>query len=93
MTEEEIAKRESTCNLLMDVALGQGLLVKIDRPTEERELSPSSSSSSSSLSAAFEPTLAPHPLDIKYLSLDCDLVEVAEESEVFQVSVLDSCAD
>jgi hypothetical protein len=85
-TEADLAAREATVNLLMDVAVGQGLLTKAGKngaAAVASSLSSLSSSSSLSPSASASP-LELHALDQKAQSLECDLVAVAKDSEVFR---------
>ena len=80
-TKAEVAHLEETVNMLMDVAVGQGILTKAASSSP----SSSSSSSSSASSAAAAAVLPPlHPLDEKAKSLGCDLVAVARASDAFK---------
>lgn len=69
-TEAGIVARESMCNMLMDVAVGQGLLTR--------------NTTAAKAGAMLDADLELHPLDTKYMSLNCDIIAVDSRSAVYQ---------
>jgi hypothetical protein len=81
-TKAEVVAREKVVNMMLDIAVGQGLL-KGASSLSSSPSSSSTSSSSSSLSTVTTP-LELHPLDKKAQSLACDLVAVDKASHIFK---------
>lgn len=69
-TDAGIVARESMCNMLMDVAVGQGLLTRNITAAEA--------------GAMMDADIKLHPLEIQYTSLNCDLIAVDSGAEVYQ---------